>query len=236
MQVRAFLPNTVTFLNLFCGFFSIYLSFEGEIAYAAMAIMLATVFDMLDGRLARILNVNSLFGKELDSFSDLVTFGLAPAFMFFNLIKVNSTLPMIVQIIIAFVYVITATARLALYNSKTGENDTIKYFSGMPSTFAGISLATIFSFNYLPSFTNYYFKFTFPFPFWAQLIVFLIYAFLMVSKISYPKATGRVLNFKGTVNILFNLGFFFFLFFALKYFLLVIVIIYTLCPIWSKKK
>ena len=107
-------PNFVTFLNLFSGFLSIYLSFKDEIGLASMAIMLATIFDLLDGRLARVLGVSSEMGKELDSFSDLTTFGIAPAFLFFNFARPYGLLPDLVLLTISFIFVIRHL-RLTMY-------------------------------------------------------------------------------------------------------------------------
>ena len=73
------LPNMVTIGNLFCGFFSILATFKGDFKTASIAIVIAAVFDQLDGRLARLTRATSKFGAELDSLCDAVSFGVAPA-------------------------------------------------------------------------------------------------------------------------------------------------------------
>jgi CDP-diacylglycerol--serine O-phosphatidyltransferase len=197
-----------------------------------MAIMLATVFDMLDGRIARILNVHSDIGKELDSFSDLITFGMAPSFLFLNIVFVTGEIPPLIVVLTAFIYLITATLRLAYFNVHTTEGP-VKMFSGMPSTFAGISIATLFGFDYIPSLVENWFHFSFKLglPVWAIIAIFLFYSFLMVSKFPYPKSSSWVLNFKSPMRILFNIAFITFLITAVKFMLLGVVIVYTLYPL-----
>ena len=77
------LPNLMTVANLFCGFISIIFSIKGEFKSAAIAVVIAAVFDQLDGRLARLTHATSKFGAELDSLCDLVSFGLAPALLMY---------------------------------------------------------------------------------------------------------------------------------------------------------
>lgn len=237
------IPNVVTFLNLFSGFLAIYLAFNKELGLASMAIMLATIFDLLDGRLAQVLGVSSEIGKELDSFSDLLTFGIAPAFLFFNFFTTTypNQFPTWFLIGFSFLFVITATIRLATYNVKTDSDQPVKFFTGMPSTLAGISLASFFGFNHsndgLTLLLKKYFpdiSLKLPFPCWVYLAIFLLYAFLMVSKIPYAKSNSRLFNFKSFWNILYNIAFFIFLFTAFKFFVITVVILYTISPLTRK--
>ncbi len=78
-----FLPNTFTALNMACGFACIMLSFKGHYYQACMALMLGVVFDSVDGRIARITGTQSAFGEQFDSLSDLITFGMTPAIMYY---------------------------------------------------------------------------------------------------------------------------------------------------------
>src|SRR5690242_1088240 len=77
-------PNFVTTANMFCGFYSIISSIHLDFISAAWAIMAAGVFDMLDGRIARLAKATSQFGVEYDSLSDLISFGLAPAILLYQ--------------------------------------------------------------------------------------------------------------------------------------------------------
>lgn len=75
------LPNLFTSMNLFCGYYSILASVQLRFVDAAIAILIGTVFDFLDGKIARATNTTSKFGMEYDSLADLITFGLAPALL-----------------------------------------------------------------------------------------------------------------------------------------------------------
>jgi len=78
------LPNLFTTGNLFCGFWAIVAVFQERFEYAAMAILLACVFDVLDGKVARLSGATSKFGVQYDSLADLVSFGVAPALLAFS--------------------------------------------------------------------------------------------------------------------------------------------------------
>ena len=82
-----FLPNTITMLNLMAGIAAIILAMEGNPGYAGILILLAGLFDFLDGFTARMLNAYSHLGKELDSLADVVSFGVAPGIIAFVLMK-----------------------------------------------------------------------------------------------------------------------------------------------------
>src|SRR5690606_22621190 len=77
------LPNLVTTGNIFCGFYAILQALNGNFEKAAYAIVVAAVFDLLDGRLARLTRSTSKFGAEYDSLCDLISFGMAPAILLF---------------------------------------------------------------------------------------------------------------------------------------------------------
>ena len=81
------IPNFITSLNLFSGSIASLLAFEGYLTYAAAFIVLASVFDFFDGMSARLLKVSSPMGKELDSLSDLISFGFAPSVILYSLLK-----------------------------------------------------------------------------------------------------------------------------------------------------
>ena len=77
------IPNIITSLNLLLGWTSIYFAYLGEIDWAVSVILLASLFDYLDGFTARKFNVQSALGAQLDSFADLITFGIAPVIIVF---------------------------------------------------------------------------------------------------------------------------------------------------------
>ena len=84
--IKKNIPNLITLANLTCGLFAITFSFQGNLINASILIFLGAFFDFLDGFFARILNATKEFGKQLDSMADMVTFGVAPGFLFFHFI------------------------------------------------------------------------------------------------------------------------------------------------------
>jgi CDP-diacylglycerol--serine O-phosphatidyltransferase len=130
------LPNLFTTASLFAAFYAIIQSTVGNFGNAAIAVIVAAVLDMLDGRVARMTNTASDFGKEYDSLVDLVAFGLAPALILFewglqSLGKAGW--------LVAFTYVATTALRLARFN--TQEVRSKRYFQGLPCPAAAVLLA-----------------------------------------------------------------------------------------------
>jgi CDP-diacylglycerol--serine O-phosphatidyltransferase len=136
-------PNIVTSANMFCGFYSVVASLHGEILRAAWAILAASVFDMLDGRVARLAKATSQFGVEYDSLSDLISFGMAPAVLFY----VWALQPFErIGWLAAFLYLICGALRLARFNVTTAKLSG-KYFQGLPIPMAAGMIATFIIFN-----------------------------------------------------------------------------------------
>ena len=123
------LPNLFTLAALFGGFYSIVMAMNGRFDQAAVGIFCAMVLDSLDGRVARMTNTQSAFGEQMDSLSDMVSFGAAPA-----LIAYMWALQGLGRWgwIAAFVYCACAALRLARFNVNTGVVDK-RYFQGLPS-------------------------------------------------------------------------------------------------------
>lgn len=168
------LPNSLTLCGMFCGFFAILSAINGNFLYAAWAIILANVFDGLDGWIARLTNTTTRFGIELDSLSDLVAFGVAPSVMMFKwaLIPFNR-----LGWAVAFLYVACGALRLARFNVQTGTPGS-KAFKGMPIPAAATVLASIVIFYYeyrtgLPA-KNVF-----------LVIITILLSFLMVSTLRY---------------------------------------------------
>ncbi|MGH8283728.1 MAG: CDP-diacylglycerol--serine O-phosphatidyltransferase [Gammaproteobacteria bacterium] len=130
------LPNLFTTAGLFAGFYAIVAAMAGYFQPAAIAVFVAMVMDGLDGRIARLTHTESAFGKEYDSLSDMVSFGLAPALVMYewafrDMINYGSVWGK-VGWLGAFFYAITAALRLARFNVRTGVVDK-HYFQGLPS-------------------------------------------------------------------------------------------------------
>src|ERR1700743_2127063 len=136
-------PNFVTTANMFCGFYSVIASIKSEFSTAAWAIIAASVFDMLDGRIARLAKATSQFGVEYDSLSDLISFGMAPAVLFY----VWALQPFErIGWLAAVLYLICGALRLARFNVTTAKLSG-KYFQGLPIPMAAGMIATFIIFN-----------------------------------------------------------------------------------------
>ena len=133
------LPNLFTLAALFGGFYAIVMAMNGRFDYAAVGVFCAMVLDSLDGRVARMTNTQSAFGEQMDSLSDMVSFGAAPA-----LIAYEWALKGLGRWgwIAAFVYCACAALRLARFNVNTAVVDK-RYFQGLPSP-AAAALVTGF--------------------------------------------------------------------------------------------
>src|SRR5574340_320414 len=138
------LPNGLTLCGMFFGFYSILSSIKGNYVHAAWAIMIANVFDGLDGWVARLTHSTTRFGIELDSLSDLVAFGVAPAVMVYQW----SIGPFKrIGIAAAFFFAACGALRLARYNVQMGSTES-KAFTGRPIPGAASVLASLVIFYY----------------------------------------------------------------------------------------
>jgi len=168
------LPNTLTLCGMFCGFFAIISAINGDFLYAAWAIILANIFDGLDGWIARLTNTSTRFGIELDSLSDLVAFGVAPSVMMYKW----TLLPFgRLGWAAAFLFVGCGALRLARFNIQTGVPGS-KAFKGMPIPAAASILSSIVIFYYefrqgIPE-KNVFFP-----------VITIVLALLMVSTLRY---------------------------------------------------
>lgn len=137
------LPNLLTTIALFAGFYAIVQAMSGQFEHSAIAIFVAAVFDGLDGRVARLTRTQSAFGAEYDSLSDMVSFGVAPALVVYVwALKAFAALegaPVIgpwlatkLGWIAAFIYCVCAALRLARFNTTLEVADK-RFFQGLPS-------------------------------------------------------------------------------------------------------
>lgn len=144
------LPNVITILGLFCGVYSIMLSVgsmnvKGDnFVFAAYLLILAAFFDGIDGKVARMVNGTSDFGVQLDSLSDMVSFGVAPAILVYEwLLKGFGRL----GIVAAFFFIASGALRLARFNVQSGKISNV-YFVGLPIPAAAAFIATSVLFIY----------------------------------------------------------------------------------------
>jgi len=129
--------NTITLLNIIFGSLSLIYTMHGYFTTAAVFIILAGVMDGLDGKVARRLDIMSLFGKELDSLCDLVSFGVAPAMLIY--MQVLDPFVYSLGVIAAVFYIVCGAFRLARFNVLNISD----HFVGIPITMAGGILAII---------------------------------------------------------------------------------------------
>ena len=131
------LPNLFTLAALFGGFYAIVMAFNGRFDQAAIGVFCAMVLDSLDGRVARMTNTQSAFGEQMDSLSDMVSFGAAPALIAYvwSLSTLNRW-----GWFAAFVYCSCAALRLARFNVNTAVVDK-RFFQGLPSPAAAALMA-----------------------------------------------------------------------------------------------
>ncbi len=181
------LPNLFTTAGLFAGFYAIVAGMQGRFEAAAVAIFVAMLMDGLDGRIARLTHTQSDFGKEYDSLSDMVSFGLAPALVIYSW-----SLSQLDKFgwLAAFVYAACAALRLARFNVQQGGADK-RYFKGLASPAAAALIAGMVWLGHDFSLTASHTKF-------PAFIITLTVSALMVSNIRYY--SFKDLNLKGEVR------------------------------------
>ena len=173
------LPSIFTTFALFAGFYSIVASINGDYTLAAISIMVAMLWDALDGRVARLTNTQSAFGAEYDSLSDLVSFGVAPALLVYEW-----SLSDLGRIgwLAAFIYLVCAALRLARFNTQVGTADK-RYFQGLPSPAAAGVIASMI---WLKFWNFEYFDIgVVSFSYYIGIAITIICGLLMVSNVRY---------------------------------------------------
>ena len=137
------LPNLLTTASLFSGFYAIVAAIDKHFAPAGMAVFVAMIFDSLDGRIARLTHTESAFGKEYDSLSDMVSFGLAPAIVAYQwgVVRIAEYGRAWGRFgwLACFFYAVAAALRLARFNIRTVVDK--RYFEGLPSPSAAATVA-----------------------------------------------------------------------------------------------
>lgn len=178
--------NAVTSLNVFSGFVSIIYASQGNFRMAAVFIIIAALFDTLDGIVARLLKTSSRFGVELDSLSDVVSFGAAPSFLVYQAYAYQFE---IVGVIISSLLLVFGAMRLARFNINVGDLSTKGDFTGLPIPLQAITISLlIYSFHTEEGMMEPYNYIVIP------LVILL--SFLMVSNIRYnslPKLKDKKL-------------------------------------------
>ncbi len=188
---RPIFPNIFTTGNLISGFLSIISAAEGDPTQAAWFIILAGFMDALDGKVARFSKAASAFGKELDSLADMISFGVAPAFLIYTF-KLNVLGKW--GWIIGMVYISASAFRLARFNL-LAQSEEKKNFMGLPVPAAGIALATFIIFCYhvwgRVEYGEYLVSMT------------LLFSALMVSQVEYDTIPDRFQTMQDRIKLLY---------------------------------
>jgi CDP-diacylglycerol--serine O-phosphatidyltransferase len=173
-SVRRTLPNLCTFANMLGGFVSLILTSKGLYTMAMVFIAFATIADALDGVMARLTKTSSKFGVELDSLADVISFGVAPAFLLYttHLCHLGSW-----GVISAGVYVFAGAFRLARFNVELVGFDK-NYFNGLPIPTAALTVISFELMHQLRAQGS-------PISDFGSLLLILSVAFLMVSHVKY---------------------------------------------------
>ena len=201
-NARVILPNMLTLIGVCIGLSSIRFALDGKFEFAIIAIMFAALIDGLDGRIARLIKGTSKVGKELDSLTDMISFGVAPAFIMYFW-KLN-TLGRFGWLL-CLVYVVCVALRLARFNINTGQAPTWKdnFFEGVPSPAGGILVLMPLIIS-LSGFELININYNVIVP-----IFFIITSLLLISKFPTYSFKKIVIQRKTTIFLLFGIVLFF---------------------------
>jgi len=201
-NARVILPNMLTLIGVCIGLTSIRFALSGEFHLAIIAIIFAALIDGLDGRIARLIKGTSKVGKELDSLTDMISFGVAPAFiMYFWKLNTLGRFGWLVCLI----YVICVALRLARFNVNSNQESSWKdnFFEGVPSPAGGILVLTPLIFN-LSGFDLWTINYDIIVP-----IFFISTSLLLISKFPSYSFKKIVIPRKTTIFLLFSIVLFF---------------------------
>jgi len=225
-KARMILPNAITLIGVCIGLTSIKFALDGKFALAVVAILFAGLMDALDGRIARLIKGTSKIGKELDSLGDVISFGVAPAFImyFWNLQYLDK-----LGWFVCLMYVVCVALRLARFNVNSDEESSWKdnFFEGVPAPAGGIVvlMPLVLSFSGLGEFflkINY------------DLVVpasFIIVSILLISTIPTYSFKRIVIPRSMTKFLLFGIVLFFGALLVYTFKILVITIFLYICLI-----
>ena len=201
-NARVILPNMLTLIGVCIGLSSIRFALDGKFEFAIIAIMFAALIDGLDGRIARLIKGTSKVGKELDSLTDMISFGVAPAFIMYFW-KLN-TLGRFGWLL-CLIYVICVALRLARFNVNTGQAPSWRdnFFEGVPSPAGGILVLTPLIFS-LTSFNFMNINYDIIVP-----VFFILTSLLLISKFPSYSFKKIVIQRKATIFLLFGIVLFF---------------------------
>ena len=197
-NTRVILPNIFTLVGVCIGLSSIKFAFDGRFELSVLAIIVAAIIDGLDGRIARLIKATSKVGKELDSLTDVISFGVAPSFImyFWKLNELGR-----IGWLICLLYVVCVALRLARFNVNSSVEPSWRdnFFEGIPSPAGGVLvlMPLIFSFSEF-QFINLNYNLVVP-------IVFLVISIFLISKIPTYSLKKIVVPRRMTIFLLFGI-------------------------------
>jgi len=203
-KTRMILPNAITLIGVCIGLSSIKFALDEKFELAVIAILFASLMDALDGRIARLINGTSKMGKELDSLADVISFGVAPAFImyFWNLQYLDK-----LGWFVCLIYVVCVALRLARFNVNSNEDPSWKddFFEGIPSPAGGIIvlMPLILSFS---GFEEFFFKINYDL---TVPVFFIMVSILLISTIPTYSFKKIVIPRTMTKFLLFGIVLFF---------------------------
>ena len=223
---RILLPNTLTIIGVCVGLSSIKFALDSRFDLSIVAILFAAIFDGLDGRIARLIKGTSKVGKELDSLTDVMSFGVAPAFImyFWHLNEIGK-----IGWLLSLFYIVCVALRLARFNVSSNPIQSWKYnfFEGVPAPAGGILvlLPLIAEQSNFIELDQHKSK--------LVLMMFIIVTILMISKIPTYSLKKIVIPRKTTIFLLFGIGLFFglLIFYTFKVIFISILIYLLFIPI-----
>ena len=201
-KARMILPNMLTLIGVCIGLTSIRFALDGRFEFAIIAIIFAALIDGLDGRIARLIKGTSKVGKELDSLTDMISFGVAPAFIMYFW-KLNSLGRF--GWLLCLVFVICVALRLARFNVNSNQEPSWRdnFFEGVPSPAGGILVLTPLIIS-LSGFNFIKFNYDLIVP-----IFFVVTSFLLISKFPSYSFKKIVIPRRATIFLLFGIVLFF---------------------------
>ena len=223
-KARMILPNALTLIGVCIGLSSIKFALDSKFELSVIAIIFAGLFDALDGRVARLIKGTSLVGKELDSLADVISFGVAPAFIMYfwslsNLGKFGWLL--------CLIYVVCVALRLARFNVNSNEEPSWKdnFFEGVPAPAGGILILMplIFSLSEI-NLINMNYNLIVP-------VFFITISFLLISKVPTFSFKKISIPRKMTIFVLFGIVLFFGLLLIYTFKVLVFCVLIYICLI-----
>ena len=196
------IPNFITSLNLVCGFTAIILASQGNLTGASWFILAAMIFDFLDGFSARLLKAYSPIGKELDSLADVVSFGVAPGIIIYNLLVASLSIDqhvagnglsssMLIPLLISAVMPVCGAIRLAIFNIDTTQATSFKGLPIPANALAVISLVLAVNYSHSDLITSFTGSAV------ALSILTVILSILMVTRLPLFSLKVKNLKLKG---------------------------------------